>query len=81
MKTFNQNRFHILVQNYLKTGRIMQPDEVNRLEPVLSEIKRHFNLHFGTSMDKVMHFHNKNRFFDERFYLYTKNGKFRGHLT
>ncbi len=45
MKTFNRNRFHILVQNYLKSENktVLDIKSVNKLEPVLQNCSRYFS--------------------------------------
>lgn len=36
METFNQNRLHIVVKEYLKSGTVLPPKIANSKEPVLS---------------------------------------------
>lgn len=43
IQTFNRNRFHILVQAYLSTNKILEPYQVNKLEPVLTTVSRYFS--------------------------------------
>jgi hypothetical protein len=42
MKTFNRNRFHIVCREYFTSGRILEPDVANRMEPVLRTVSRVF---------------------------------------
>ena len=52
IQTFNKNRFHILVQEYLSTSKIMVPYHVNKSEPVLATVSRYFsNLKLGCCID------------------------------
>jgi len=45
MRTFNRNRFHILVQHYLASDckNILDTKSVNRKEPVLHNCRRYFS--------------------------------------
>ena len=42
MRTFNRNRYHILLDHYFSTKEMLRPDKVNRAEPVLKNVSRFF---------------------------------------
>ena len=53
MRTFNQNRFHIVTQHYLRNNSaiFLEPIEANRQEPVLAKVTRYFRrIDIGTRL-------------------------------
>lgn len=42
MRTFNRNRYHLLLDSYFRTDSILRPAVVNRSEPVLKNVSRYF---------------------------------------
>jgi hypothetical protein len=71
MNTFNQNRFYILVKNYLNTGEILTPTVVNKMEPVLHTVKRIFSINLGCSMNRISNLNNSQltRFSNDNYYI------------
>ena len=55
MNTFNQNRFNIVVLDYLKRGEkdVLQPLEVNKKEPVLKPTSKYCSVSLGNSLKQV----------------------------
>nr|XP_022344974.1 RUS1 family protein C16orf58 homolog isoform X1 [Crassostrea virginica] len=53
METLNQARLHILVREYLHSGRVLSLQEVNQREPVLWRTRKKLSVHLGTSIGKV----------------------------
>ena len=54
MRTFNRNRFHILLNSYFETASISDPRLVNMLEPVLCSVSRQLsNLNFGCHINEL----------------------------
>ncbi|XP_061188413.1 RUS family member 1-like [Saccostrea echinata] len=53
MESLNLARLHILVKDYLQTGRILSPEEGNYREPVLWRTRRKLSVHLGTSIGRV----------------------------
>jgi hypothetical protein len=53
MKTFNQNRLHIVTEHYLKNdGEVLRPAEANNKEPVLRTVNRFFRrIDLGTKLN------------------------------
>ena len=54
IQTFNRNRFHILIQAYLRSNRklIQSPVQVNNQEPVLFTVSRFFkDIKLGCSIN------------------------------
>ena len=71
MNTFNQNRFYILVNNYLNTGEVLNPTVVNKMEPVLYTVKRIFSVNLGCSMSRISNLNNSQltRFSNDNYYI------------
>jgi hypothetical protein len=55
MNTFNQNRFSIVSQNYLKFGEtfVLEPTIVNKKEPVLKTTKKYCSISIGNSLKHI----------------------------
>ena len=71
MNTFNQNRFHLLVENFFNTNVILTPKVVNKLEPVLSTVKRTLSVNLGCSLTSLTNLNNSQliRFTNDGFYI------------
>jgi hypothetical protein len=61
MRTFNRNRFHLFAQAYFGSAAASandivnaEPYLINKMEPVLFNVKRHFKtLNFGCSISQM----------------------------
>jgi hypothetical protein len=55
MNTFNRNRYHIVVENYLIKNdlQILSPMIVNKMEPVLVTVRRNCKIKFGNSFKSI----------------------------
>lgn len=71
MNTFNQNRFHLLVENFFNTNVILTPKVVNKLEPVLSTVKRTLSVNLGCPLTNLTNLNNPQliRFTNDGFYI------------
>jgi virulence-associated protein VapD len=83
METLNRNRLHILASNYYQKKSILSPKIVNKMEPVLREIDRHFTkISLGCSIEKMKQTSDTqmNRFNEEHFCLSIDINKKEAHI-
>ena len=71
MNTFNQNRFHLLVNHYFNTSIILNPKTVNQMEPVFATVKRAFHINLGCSFSNLSNLNSSQliRFTNDEYYL------------
>ncbi|XP_043942562.1 RUS family member 1 [Protopterus annectens] len=54
METLNQSRLRIVLNHYLKEGKILTPAAANAKEPVFPECQKHVSIRLGVSVNELM---------------------------
>lgn len=54
METLNQSRLRIVLNHYLKEGKMLTPATANAREPVFPEFQKHLSIRLGTSVNELI---------------------------
>ncbi|KAM8962415.1 RUS family member 1-like [Pelodytes ibericus] len=54
METLNQSRLSIVLDHYLREGRVLSPSAANRMEPLLPGLGNQLSVHIGVSMQSLV---------------------------